>query len=49
MKAQFTLAGLAGRLEVPASEAPPRSNFPAVPPSTTGNSHKTAEINQGKL
>jgi hypothetical protein len=27
----------------------PKSNFPAVPPSTTGNSHKLAEIKQGKL
>jgi hypothetical protein len=26
----------------------PQSNFPAVPPSTTGNSHETAENNQRK-
>ena len=26
-----------------------QSNFPIVPPSATGNSHKTAEINQGQL
>ncbi len=26
-----------------------QSNFPVVPPSAMGNSHKTAEINQGQL
>jgi hypothetical protein len=42
--------GLPGlRAKKPAVVLHPKSNFPAVPPSATGNSHKTAEINQGQL
>jgi hypothetical protein len=36
-------AGLARRLEASASEAPSKSNFPAVPPSVSGDQHYTTE------
>jgi hypothetical protein len=42
-ESQFTLAGLAGRLEASASEAPPRSNFPGASPPALGEHRKKAE------
>ena len=36
-------------LEASTSEAPPKSDFPAVPPSALGNETKTAETNKMKI
>ena len=41
-------AGPAAGLEASASKAHPQSNFPVVPPSSTGNQQETAEKNEGR-
>jgi hypothetical protein len=43
------MARLATRPEACASEAPPKSNFPAVPPSTMGSQLNTTENHKEKV
>jgi hypothetical protein len=49
VKARFIMASPAKGLQASAIEAPPKSDFPAVPPSAVGNRLNTTENHKEKV